>query len=303
MAASCRHNHFETMKTGFVGLGAMGVGMARNLHRAALLAAVWNRTPEKAVSLASELNCLAAQSLQQLAESCEVIVLCVSADADVMEVVSQLLPHLKPGTLIIDCSTVSADTARDCAQQLATTQCEFLDAPVSGGTEGARQGTLAVMVGGSESAFARAQPVLRAMGKTITHFGASGAGQAAKATNQILCAGAIQAAAEAMAFAKAEGLPLEKIIGTLSQGAGSSWYFTHRAPNMMNNQYSGGFKVTLHDKDLKICRDMAKLRGAQLPLIEMTLIHYRRLIEQGYGDEDISALFRLKELLFNKFMP
>ena len=288
------------MKTGFIGLGAMGVGMARNLHRAGLLVAVWNRTADKAQTLASELHCIAAESLQQLAGHCETIVLCVSADEDVRMVIAHLLPHLEPGTLIIDCSTVSADTARHCAQQLARIRCEFLDAPVSGGVEGAKQGTLAVMAGGSESAFARAQPVLRAVGKTITHFGNNGAGQAAKATNQILCAGAIQAAAEAMAFAKAEGLPLEKIIDTLSKGAGSSWYFTHRAPNMMHHQYTGGFKVTLHDKDLKICREMAKQHGAQLPLIEMTLIHYRRLIEQGHGDEDISTLFRLKEALFNQ---
>jgi 3-hydroxyisobutyrate dehydrogenase len=288
------------MKTGFIGLGAMGVGMARNLHRAGLLVAVWNRTADKARILASELHCIAAASLQQLAADCEAIVMCVSADDDVRMLISHLLPHLEPGTLIIDCSTVSAGTARHCGQQLTEARCEFLDAPVSGGVEGAKQGTLAVMAGGSESAFARAQPVLSAIGKTITHFGGNGAGQAAKATNQILCAGAIQAAAEAMAFAKAEDLPLEKIIDTLSKGAGSSWYFTHRAPNMMHNNYSGGFKVTLHDKDLKICRDMAKQHGAQLPLIEMTLIHYRRLIEQGYGDEDISTLFRLKDALFNQ---
>jgi 3-hydroxyisobutyrate dehydrogenase len=138
------------------------------------------------------------------------------------------------------------------------------------------------------------------MGKTITHFGPIGSGQAAKATNQILCAGNIQAAAEAMAFAKAQGLPLDKVIDTLSKGAGASWYFTHRAPNMMNDNYAGGFRVRLHEKDLKICRDMAQQHGAQLPLIEMTLIQYRRLIEQGYGDEDISTLFRLKTALFKE---
>ncbi len=274
------------------------MGMARNLHRADLLTAVWNRSSEKSAALATELNCIAAESLPQLAEQCNTIVMCVSADEDVKAVISQLLPTIRPGSLIIDCSTISAATARECAIQCANVSCEFLDAPVSGGVEGARLGTLAIMAGGTESAYERAQPVLQTMGKTITHFGNSGAGQAAKATNQILCAGAIQAAAEAMAFAKAEGLPLDKVIDTLSKGAGNSWYFTHRAPNMMNNTYAGGFKVRLHDKDLKICRDMAQQHGASLPLIEMTLIQYRRLIEQGYGDEDISTLFRLKDQLF-----
>lgn len=286
------------MKTGFIGLGAMGVGMARNLHRAGLLAAVWNRTRDKALALATELNVSASESLQSLASSCDAVMICVSADQDVKDVLKLILEAARPGTLIIDCSTVSAATARECAQKCIERQCEFLDAPVSGGVEGARLATLAIMVGGADTAFQRAQPLLQAIGKTITHFGSSGMGQAAKATNQILCAGAIQAAAEAMAFAKAEGLPLDKVIETLSKGAGSSWYFIHRAPNMMNNTYSGGFKLRLHDKDLKICRDMASQHGASLPLIEMTLIQYRRLIEQGYGDEDISTLFRLKEQLF-----
>lgn len=286
------------MKTGFIGLGAIGIGMARNLHAADLLTVVWNRSAPKAQSLAAELNCKIATTLSELANDCDAIVICVSADQDVKAVLAELAPSLRAGTLLIDCSTVSAATARDCAAKLQDLRCEFLDAPVSGGVEGARLGTLAIMVGGEDSAFARAQVILRAMGKTITHFGPAGSGQAAKATNQILCAGAIQAAAEAMAFAKAEGLPLDKIIDTLSKGAGASWYFTHRAPNMMNNNYAGGFRVRLHEKDLKICHDMAEQHGAQLPLVEMTLIQYRRLIERGHGDEDISTLFRLKDNLF-----
>jgi len=139
---------------------------------------------------------------------------------------------------------------------------------------------------------------LKAMGPTVTHFGASGSGQAAKATNQIMCAGVIQAVAEAMAFAKSEDLPLDKLIETLGKGAGSSWYFVNRAPNILRGSYPAGFRVRLHEKDLKICRDMAARHGVQLPLIEMTLLHYRRLIEQGHGDEDISTLFHLKDALF-----
>jgi len=286
------------MRTGFVGLGAMGQHMARNLHKAGLLGSVWNRTSSKAEALASETGCRSATDLAALAADSQAVVICVSADQDVLDTVNALAPALRPGSLVIDCSTVSAGTARTAAKLLADRNCAFLDAPVSGGVEGARDATLAIMVGGEVKAFEEAQPVLRALGRTVTHFGASGAGQAAKATNQIMCAGVIQAVAEAMAFAKAENLPLDKLIETLGKGAGSSWYFVNRAPNVVRGSFPAGFRVRLHDKDLRICRDMAARHGVQLPVIEMTLVHYRRLMEQGFGDEDISSLFRLKDELF-----
>jgi 3-hydroxyisobutyrate dehydrogenase len=276
----------------------MGVGMARNLHRAGLLAGVWNRTSAKAESLAGELGVHAAPDPAALARDCEVVVLCVSADADVLELVDALLPGLHPGSLVIDCSTVSAGTAREAARRVASAGACFLDAPVSGGTEGARNGTLAIMVGGDESAFESAHPVLAAMGKTVTRFGPSGAGQAAKATNQIMCAGIIQAVGEAMAFAKAEGLPLPQLIETLGQGAGSSWYFVNRAPNMVRGSYPAGFRVRLHDKDLRICRAMAARHGVTLPVVESTLAQYAELLARGHGDEDISTIFRLKDELY-----
>jgi len=142
--------------------------------------------------------------------------------------------------------------------------------------------------------------VLALLGKTITHFGPCGAGQAAKATNQIMCAGIIQAVAEAMAFAKAEGLPLPELIDTLGKGAGSSWYFVNRAPFMAKQEYPAGFRVRLHAKDLRICHDMAAARGATLPAVESTLKLYEQLIAQGHGDEDISAVFRLTSALFRR---
>ncbi|NJD32934.1 MAG: NAD(P)-dependent oxidoreductase [Gammaproteobacteria bacterium] len=289
-----------TLATGFAGLGAMGRGMARNLHKAGLLAGVWNRTRDRAVELSAELGIPAADSPSALAAACDVIVLCVSADADVLETVEAMLPGLKPGSIVIDCSTVGSNTARSAAERLAARGVEFLDAPVSGGVEGARDGTLAIMVGGSPEAFARAQPVLAAMGRTITHFGPTGSGQAAKATNQIMCAGIIQAVAEAMAFAKAEGLPLDRLIETLGKGAGSSWYFVNRAPNMVRNAYPAGFRVRLHEKDLRICQDMAARHGVELPVVETVLEHYRALVELGHGDDDISTLFRLKDALFTQ---
>jgi 3-hydroxyisobutyrate dehydrogenase len=288
------------MRVGFLGLGAMGAPMARNLHKAGLLAGVWNRSAGKAAALAAETGCAQAASPADLAASCDALVICVSADADVLELVAAIAPAVRPGALVIDCSTVSADTARRAQRDLAARGAEFLDCPVSGGMEGARLGTLAIMCGGSEAAFAAAQPVLAAMGRTVTWFGASGAGQAAKATNQIMCAGIIRAVGEAMAFAHAQGLPLEKLVDTLGQGAGSSWYFVHRAPNMIRGSYPAGFRVSLHEKDLRICRDMAAAAGVVLPVVEDMLAEYAELIARGHGDEDISAIHRLKRELFEQ---
>jgi 3-hydroxyisobutyrate dehydrogenase len=285
-------------RVGFVGLGAMGSHMARNLHRAGLLTAVWNRTAGKASALAAELGVKASATPAELAAGVDMVVLCVSADDDVLEVVRALAPGLAAGSLVIDCSTVAADTARKAAELLGTQGVEFLDCPVSGGVEGAREGTLAMMAGGTAQAFESARPVLAAMGRTIAHFGPTGSGQAAKATNQIMCAGIIEAVSEAMAFARAQGLPLEKLIDTLGKGAGSSWYFVHRAPNMARGSYPAGFRVRLHAKDLAICRDMAARFGVALPVVERMLSEYAELTSRGYGDEDISATFRLKAELF-----
>jgi 3-hydroxyisobutyrate dehydrogenase len=287
------------MRVGFLGLGAMGAHMARNLHRAGLLTAVWNRTPATAARLAAELNCLTPATPAELATLTDAMVLCVSADPDVQAVIEALLPGLRAGQLVVDCSTVSAATARAVAARLAGAGVEFMDCPVSGGVEGARDGTLAIMCGGPPAGFSRAQPVLAAMGRTVTHFGPAGAGQAAKATNQIMCAGIIEAVSEAMAFAKANGLPLDELVETLGKGAGSSWYFVHRAPNMIRGAYPPGFRVRLHAKDLGICHDMAAALGVELPVVERMRAEYAQLIAEGHGDEDISTCFRLKDRLFN----
>lgn len=288
------------MRVGFVGLGAMGTHMARNLKQAGLLAGVYNRSADKARALAAELKVTAYATLADLGADVEAVLLCVSADADVLEVARLLGPALQRGALVLDCSTTGAETARRAAEALSPGGVEFLDCPVSGGVEGARDATLAIMVGGTSEAFARAQPILSALGKTITLFGPTGSGQAAKATNQIMCAGIIEAVAEAMAFAHAQGLPLPKLIDTLGKGAGSSWYFVHRAPNMVRGTYPAGFRVRLHAKDLGICRDMAARFGVALPVVERMLGEYAELVARGFGDEDISATYRLKSELFER---
>ncbi|HEX7964621.1 MAG TPA: NAD(P)-dependent oxidoreductase [Gammaproteobacteria bacterium] len=288
------------MKTGFIGLGAMGYSMALNLHKAGLLAAVYNRSPGRAEAFAAETGCAPAAAIPELAGVCEAVVLCVSADADVLAVVDLLAPRLKRGALVLDCSTVSADTARTAAAKLAERGVDFLDCPVSGGTEGAKHATLAIMCGGTEAAFQRAQPVLQALGKRLALMGPAGAGQATKAVNQIVVAGVAQAVSEALAFAEAQGLPLDKVIEVVGSGAAQSWFLTNRGPNMMRMSFPLGFKVSLHDKDLKIVQQMAAAQGVQLPVVEMTRVHYRRLMEQGHGDEDISSLFRIKHDLFQR---
>jgi 3-hydroxyisobutyrate dehydrogenase len=226
----------------------------------------------------------------------DAVVTCVAADADVLAVVGELAPALNPGALVLDCSTVSAQTEQRAAQLLRGS--DYLDCPVSGGVEGARDATLVIMVGGDVPAFERARPILAALGKTVTLFGPTGSGQAAKATNQIMCAGIIEVVAEAMAFARAQGLPLTQLVDTLGKGAGSSWYFVHRAPNMIRESYPAGFKVRLHAKDLAICHDMAARFGVTLPVVERVLDAYNELMARGYGDEDISAIYRLTEELF-----
>lgn len=288
------------LRTGFIGLGAMGAPMARNLARAGLLAAVYNRTGEKAALLASEVGVPAAASPAGLAAACEVVVLCVSADADVLATVDALLPALMEGAIVIDCSTVSADTAREAARRLAGAGASFLDCPVSGGTEGAVNGTLSIMVGGDAAALERARPVLEAMGSRIVHMGGHGAGQATKAVNQIAVAGVNQAVSEALAFALAQGLDLGRVIEAVGGGAAQSWFLANRGPNMERMAFPLGFRVTLHQKDLGICKVMAAAHGVQLPVVEMTMVHYQRLIDAGFGDEDVSSLYRLKKDLFDQ---
>jgi len=281
----------------------MGAPMARNLHKAGLLKAVWNRSRDKALALGAELGVSAPASLDEFAGLLDVAVICVSADADVHAVIEGLAPGLARGALVIDCSTVSADTARWAAEFLAGRGVRFVDAPVSGGVEGAKNGTLAIMCGGEPAAFDAARPVLAAMGKAIEHFGPNGNGQATKATNQIMCAGIIRACAEAMAFAGAHQLPLDRVVSTLGAGAGSSWYFVHRAPNMIRESYPAGFRVKLHAKDLAICRDMAARFGVSLPVVDAMLAEYAELMRLGFGDEDISATHRLKQALFKDATP
>lgn len=283
------------MKTGVIGLGAMGGGMALNLHKAGFLYGVWNRTRSKAEDIAGSCGVVLFESPAALAAQCELVLLCVSRDEDVLEMVEQVGSAVVAGAIVVDTSTVSSDTAQRAAGILADKKVAFLDCPVSGGVEGARNGTLAMMVGGESDVLARAEATLRAIAATITLIGPNGSGQACKAVNQIMCAGVNQAVTEALAFGEAMGLDMHKVVDVVAKGAAGNWFLDHRGKTMLADDNATGFKVNLHHKDLGICKAMARAAGStSLPLVDTTLKQYEQLMEQGYGDEDISALYRLK---------
>ncbi len=286
------------MKVGVAGLGVMGRAMARNLSADGLLAGVWNRTRATADALADELGVPAADDATALAGACDVIITCVSADADVLEVVAALAAGVSAGDGVIDTSTIGVETAEKAAAMLASKGATFLDAPVTGGPEGAEAGTLQIMVGGDPAALERARPALQAIGSEATHFGPVGYGQRAKAVNQVMVAGIVQAISESLSFAEASGLDTERLLPVLTGGAAGSRLLERRGNRILAGDFEPGFRVSLHHKDLNLCRDLLQKLDVNLPLVEMTIKHYERLLDQGYGDEDTSALFRLKRELF-----
>ena len=284
------------MKTGVIGLGTMGAYMALNCNKAGSLHRVWNRSSEKADAIGNETGVEVADSPEHLAEECELIVTCVSRDEDVLSVIERISTSIKPETIVVDTSTIASDTAKQAAEILQKHDAHLLDCPVSGGVEGAKNGTLAMMVGGDEPVLDRARPTLGAIAANIAYIGPTGSGQACKAVNQVMAAGINQAVTEALAFGEVMGLDMDKVVDIVATGAAGNWFLDHRGKTMLADSYAPGFKLALHHKDLGICQAMLENAcNANLPMIETTLIHYQRLMEQGFGDEDISALYRLKK--------
>jgi len=275
-------------------LGAMGAPMARHLKTAGMLKVVWNRTASKADALAKEIGTVAADDPARLAVACNIILTCVSADQDLLDVVELLLPGIQPGSVVIDTSTVSQATARQIASRLKEVGCGFVDAPVSGGVEGAQKGTLSVMAGGSDADVARAMPVLEAISATVTRMGPVGFGQATKAVNQVIVAGIAEAVCEALALSEKLELPSERLLPVLGAGAAGSWFLAHRGQTMLDNEFNVGFKLSLLLKDLLICQTLAGDLDISLPTVEAAIRDYRDLVSLGDGDHDISGLIRLK---------
>jgi 3-hydroxyisobutyrate dehydrogenase len=278
---------------GFIGLGAMGAPMAGHLAARGLLGVVDNRTRSKSEALAAQLGVRAAASHADFA-GCGVVALCVSMDADVLQQVEALAAVLKPGAVVVDHSTVSVDTAKRAQALLAARGIGFVDAPVSGGVEGARNGKLSVMAGGNAADLEIARPVLEAYAARITHMGGTGAGQATKAVNQVLVAGINEAVCEGLALGEKLGLDPEKLLPTLMAGAAGNWFLEKRGATMLAGQFTPGFKCGHLLKDLRIVQGMARDAGIRASVIDLALADYSELVDRGQADADTSALILLK---------
>ena len=283
-----------TTRVGFIGLGTMGAAMAANLARAGFTLTVWNRTPGRDEDVLA-LGARRAATPHEVAAHSDLVVMCVTDSPQVDEILfteGGLAEGLRDGSLIIDCSTISPLATVDFASRVAPMGAAWVDAPVSGGSEGALKGTLSIMVGGLDDDVRRASPILAAMGTTITHVGALGAGQWAKAINQVILAGTYLAVAEGVTLGLRAGLDMDKVVAALSGGAAASWILTHRSGRMIEDDYPLGFKLALHRKDLGIALALARETGAQLPVATMAAQFEDELIAEGHGDEDNSALAR-----------
>jgi 3-hydroxyisobutyrate dehydrogenase len=295
----------DKLRVGFVGLGTMGAGMARNLARAGFPLALSNRTVARAHELAREVsaanpNVRVFERPADVGRESDVVVSCLPDSPEVREVhlgSEGTVRGLAKGAIVIDCSTTAAEAARAIAKELAGAGVAFLDAPVSGGQKGAIEGTLTFFVGGEAAALERARPVFDAMGKRVTHLGSSGAGQLGKAANQILVACNLLAVSEAMAFASRAGLPLEALHGALTAGAANSWALEVLGKKMIDRDFKPAFAVRHQQKDLAIL--LATARGNGVPLPGAALVHQllSALEAQGRGGEGTQALLTLYEQL------
>jgi 3-hydroxyisobutyrate dehydrogenase len=281
-------------RVAFLGLGTMGAAMTANLARAGFPVVAWNRTPDRAPELL-ELGVTMAASPADAASNAEIVVICVSDTPDVEAVLfgqDGVVEGAASGTLVIDCSTIAPSGSWDFAARLRERNLRMVDAPVSGGSEGARNATLTIFVGGDDRDVERARPVLNAMGRTITHVGPIGAGQAVKAVNQVILAGTYLGVAEGIVLAMKAGLDVEQVVAALGGGAAQSWVLANRSERMIDNEYPLGFKVALHRKDLAIALELAAQLGAALPVSALAAQLESGLIARGHADDDMSALAR-----------
>jgi 3-hydroxyisobutyrate dehydrogenase len=281
-------------RIGFCGMGTMGSAMSSNLARAGFPLTVWNRTPGRAARPV-ELGAGEVSTPRELAAASDIVVICVSDTPDVEAVLfgeDGVASGLAPGSLVIDCSTISPSATRDFATRLGQGGAVMVDAPVSGGSEGAEKATLTIMVGGEEGDVERARPVLEAMGKTITHMGPIGAGQATKAVNQVMLCGNYLGVAEGIVLAIKAGLDPDKVVTALSGGAARSWVLENRSGRMIADEYPPGFRIALHLKDVTIALALAREVGASLPVAALASQIEAGLVAKGHGDDDNAALAR-----------
>ena len=285
------------MKVAFVGLGVMGAPMAGHLAAAGHEVSVYNRTAAKAEAWAERYGGRVAASPADAAAGAGVACLCVGADDDVRAVAygpDGVLAGLAPGAVLVDHTTASADVAREVGEAAAAAGVGFVDAPVSGGQAGAEAGRLSVMCGGDPAHVGAARPALDAYAAVVTHAGPVGHGQLTKMVNQILCAAAIAGAAEALAFAEAQGLDGERTLAAVTGGAANSWYLENRGATMLRDEFAFGFAADWMHKDLRICLDAAAQVGAALPVTERAERDYAACHERGEGRLDATVTIRLR---------
>ena len=279
-------------RAGFVGLGIMGNPMAANLLRAGFALTVWNRTVSRVEPLVAA-GATAAGSPAAVARASDAVVICVSDSPDVEEVVlgpGGVAEGAKPGTIVIDCSTIAPATAKKVAAALDERGVRFLDAPVSGGDVGAKAGTLAIMVGGDADAFEQARPVFEAMGKTIVHVGPSGAGQVVKLCNQVAGALNLLAMAEAIALCRRSGVDPARMLEVVSKGAAGSWMLENLGPRAIAGDFAPGFMVELMQKDLRLIAEAAAETHTALPGSVLVQQLLRGLEARGRGKDGTQAI-------------
>ncbi len=284
---------------GFIGLGIMGRGMVDNLLGAGFELTIWNRTAERMTPFI-ERGASAADSPRDVAQRSDIIIICVSDTPDVEAVIlgeDGVIHGASAGDLVIDMSTINPVNTVEIAAALKAKGIAMLDAPISGGSEGAARGTLSIMIGGSKDDVGRAQPCFQAMGSTITHVGELGAGQTVKLSNQILCVVNMLAASEALLFAKAGGVDLEKMLQAVTGGAAGSWMLANRGPQVIDDYWEPGFSIDLQQKDLRLVLGAADKMG--IPVIATALCFnlYRTLQAQGHGGDGNHSIIRALEAM------
>ncbi|MFD1427073.1 3-hydroxyisobutyrate dehydrogenase [Kroppenstedtia sanguinis] len=289
----------ESLHVGFIGLGIMGQSMSRNLHRAGFSVTVWNRTASR-MEEAKAWGVKTASSPREVAAQSDVVITMVGDTPDVREVVEGpegVLAGARDGLILIDMSTISPEATRQMAAQAAAEGVRMLDAPVSGGDVGAREGTLSIMVGGEEETLEQVKPLLKAMGKNLVHCGPIGAGQTVKACNQIMCGLNLLGMVEALSFAKKAGVDLETMIEVTTQGAAGSWALTNLAPRVIKGDLDPGFSVRFQQKDLRIVLEEAD--RMDLPLLGTAQVNQLLRSVQAYGGEEdgTQALVQVMERL------
>lgn len=287
-----------TSQIGFIGLGIMGRGMVKNLVEKGHSVTVWNRTPERSESLKSDLKVSIATSPQTLAANSDFVLICVSDTPDVESVLfgkDGVAAGIRRGKTVVDLSTVSPSAAKRFGKKLSEMGVEFLDAPVSGGSEGAAKGTLSIMVGGTVEAFDRSKPFLEAIGSRITHIGPSGSGQMTKLMNQVLVVVNMLAVGEALLLGRAADLDLRKAVQAVEAGAAGSWMLSNRGTQAIDGYWKPGFTIDLQQKDLRLVLEAAEELG--LPMLATSMIHqlYNKLQRDGKGGLGNHALVQALE--------